>query len=210
MKTFILALIGCATAARLPTTTPQNLAEVDREEKFYTTLDLGTADLAATTDQGYLIQSNLGADTFVTSDTSNLTSCACQCASPVCDRANLSNCACGLPELPLGSATTARYNQSSTAATTAMNEEVPDKLFQTDAVACSEGCAAAAQGESNHEISKRTFSIGGNIVVTEKYQDQSCGSQEQKEKGNFCKHSESRTQLVNNLPPPSSAPCVCA
>ena len=64
---------------------------------------------------------------------------------PVCPAFADLDCSCALPCQALGSAQTTEYNGGSLAITEAHNEQVPDKLYQIDAISARDQSTAANQ-----------------------------------------------------------------
>lgn len=75
---------------------------------------------------------------------------------------------------------------------------IPDKNLITDQAKVSEYSAKGSQQEKTCQVAERTFSIGGEITVTEKYNDQLKGQHVSDKKSQGASQSRSRTQLLSN------------
>jgi len=132
------------------------------------------------------------------------------CPTPVCETCQQGlDCGCHLPPKELGAGTATHYTSGSSATTRVGNTQVPDKLYVTDKIHCTDKTKAGNKKASGTEIGTRNFTINGQVSINERYDEASAHCKEARSRSNACGHSECRTELVTNTPPPGGVPCAC-
>lgn len=129
---------------------------------------------------------------------------AVSCPQPIIETGL--DAAISLPSSGLGSAVLTGYTSGNSQNTSAANEDVPDRLYYTDAVAATDSCSSGTEATASNKIGTRTFSISGSVTIDEQYQDQTEGQKSSRERSQSAGHKESRTALACNQPGPSCAP----
>ena len=133
------------------------------------------------------------------------------CGAPICCVDQL-DCNCHLPNYceALGAGQTQDYLSGSRAVTEAYQTQIPDKFYNIDAISCKDQSTAANEVYNGIEVGTHSFTIAGQIDVTEDYKTHAGNARQKREKENACYHQEKRIELADNVPGAPALPCVCS
>lgn len=80
----------------------------------------------------------------------------------------------------------------------ASNIVIPDKNTITDTAKVSEAVSGGSSKEQTCQVAQRKFTIGGEITVTEQYNDSTKGEHTTQKNGEAASQTRSRTQVLDN------------